>query len=504
MSFILGIDLGTSSVKALLVSEGGEIIASSSQGYPTYSPHPTWAEQDPEEWWESTIKAVGKAVHQSHIKPSQIKAVGLSGQTHGTVLVGKSLLPLRKAIIWMDQRSIAQTRWLQQRIGKRLSRITGLPIATGFMASSLLWIRKNEPGIWKKIDQFLLPKDYIRLKLTGNLASDVTDAGGTLLLDTGKRKWSPEILQKLEIPASFAPPLYESCQVTGKITKNAAKEISLKEGTSVSAGGADQIMGAVGNGTVEPGRVACSIGTGGLVVTPMDHPQVASDKGLHTIPHAIPGKWILMGAILSGGSSLSWFYKQVILGRGKTLKSENSYQSLFREVSPTPAASKGLIFLPYLKGERTPYLDPQARGAFVGLSLQHGRRDLTRAIMEGVVFALRQSLEKFKELGIEITSVTTWGGGAKNKIWRQIQADIFNLPILISPTQEGSAYGAAITAAVSVGIFSSIKEACQEWIRIKEKILPNPKNVAVYNKAYLIYRGLYSKLKDDFHGLSEL
>jgi len=504
MSFILGIDLGTSSVKAILVGEEGEITASSSQGYPIYSPHPGWAEQDPEEWWESTIKAVGKAVHQSHIKPSQIKAVGLSGQTHGTVLVGKSLLPLRKAIIWMDQRSIAQTRRLQQRIGKRLSRITGLPIATGFMAPSLLWIRENEPAIWKKIHQFLLPKDYIRLKLTGNLASDVTDAGGTLLLDTGKRKWSSEILQKLEIPASFAPPLYESCQVTGKITKNAAKEISLKEGTSVSAGGADQIMGAVGNGIVEPGTTGCSIGTGGLVVASMDRPQLAPEVGLHTIPHAIPGKWILMGAILSGGSCLNWFYKQVILGREKTFKRENSYQSLFREVSPSPAASKGLIFLPYLKGERTPYLDPQARGAFVGLSLQHGRKDLTRAIMEGVIFALRQSLEKFKGLGIEITSVTTWGGGARNKIWRQIQADIFNLPILISPTQEGSAYGAAITAAVSIGIYPTIKEACREWIKIKGEVLPVPENVEVYKKAYLIYRGLYSKLKDDFHALSEL
>jgi xylulokinase len=504
MSFVLGIDLGTSSVKAILVSEGGEIIASSSQGYPIYSPHPGWTEQDPEEWWESTIRAVRASIHQSHIKPSQIKAVGLSGQTHGTVLVGKNLLPLRKAIIWMDQRSIAQTQWLQQSIGKRLSRITGLPIATGFMAPSLLWIRENESGIWKKIYQFLLPKDYIRLKLTGNLASDVTDAGGTLLLDTGKRKWSPETLQKLEIPASFAPPLYESCQVTGKITKKAAKEISLKEGTPVSGGGADQIMGAVGNGIVEPGRVACSIGTGGLVVTSMDHPQVAPEKGLHTIPHAIAGKWVLMGAILSGGSSLSWFYKQVISAKEKTLKGENSYRSLFREVLPSPAASKGLIFLPYLKGERTPYLDPQARGAFIGLSLQHNRRDLTRAIMEGVVFALRQSLEKFKELGIEITSVITWGGGAKNKLWRQIQADIFNVPILISPTQEGSAYGAAVTAAVSIGIFSSIKEACKEWIRIKEKILPNPKNVAVYDRAYHIYRNLYPKLKDDFHGLSEL
>jgi len=252
MSFILGIDLGTSSVKAILVSEGGKIIASSSQGYPIYSPHPGWAEQDPEEWWESTIKAVRKAVHQSQIKPSQIKAVGLSGQTHGTVLVGKSFLPLRKAIIWMDQRSIAQIRWLQERMGKRLSRITGLPIATGFMAPSLLWIRENEPYIWKKTHQFLLPKDYIRLKLTGNLASDVTDAGGTLLLDTKKRKWSPEILQKLEIPAGFAPLLYESGQVTGKVTKKVAQEISLKEGTLVSAGGADQIMGAVGNGIVEP------------------------------------------------------------------------------------------------------------------------------------------------------------------------------------------------------------------------------------------------------------
>ncbi len=504
MSFVLGIDLGTSSVKAILVSEGGEIIASSSQGYPIYSPHPTWAEQDPEEWWESTIKAVRKAVHQSHIRPSQIKAVGLSGQTHGTVLVGKSLLPLRKAIIWMDQRSIAQTQWLQERLGKRLWRITGLPIATGFMAPSLLWIRKNEPGIWKKIHQFLPPKDYIRLKLTGNLASDVTDAGGTLLLDTGKRKWSPEILQKLEIPASFAPPLCESCQVTGKITKNAAKEISLKEGTPVSGGGADQIMGAVGNGIVETGRVACSIGTGGLVVTPMDHPQLAPDVGLHTIPHAIPGKWILMGAILSGGSSLSWFHRQVISGEEKNLKSESSYQFLVRQVLPSPAASKGLIFLPYLKGERTPYLDPQARGAFIGLSLQHNRRDLTRAIMEGVVFALKGSLEIFKGLGIEISSVTAWGGGARNKLWRQIQADIFNLPILISPTQEGSAYGATITAAVSIGIFSTIKEASRQWIKIKGEVLPIPANVAVYNKAYLIHRGLYSKLKHDFHTLSKL
>ena len=504
MSFILGIDLGTSSVKAILVSQRGKIVGNSSQEYSTYSPYPGWAEQDPEEWWKSTIKAVGKTVHQSHIKPSQIKAVGLSGQTHGTVLVGKNLLPLRKAIIWMDQRSIAQTRWLQQRLGKRLSRITGLPIATGFMAPSLLWIRENEPRIWQKIHQFLLPKDYIRLKLTGNLASDVTDAGGTLLLDTRKRKWSPEILQKLEIPASFAPSLYESCQVAGKITKKVAKEISLKEGTPVGGGGADQVMGAVGNGIIEPGRVACSIGTGGLVVTSMDHPQLAPDVGLHTIPHAIPGKWILMGAILSGGSSLNWFYKQVFLGREKKIEGENSYQSLFREVPSSPAASKGLIFLPSLKGERTPYLDPQARGAFVGLSLQHDQRDLTRAIMEGVIFALKQSVEKFKELGVDITSVTAWGGGAKNKIWRQIQADIFNLPILISPTQEGSAYGAAITAAVSIGIFSSIKEACREWIRMKEKILPNPENVAVYNKAYRIYRNLYPNLKDSFHGLSKL
>jgi len=504
MSFILGIDLGTSSVKVILVSERGKITASSSQGYPIYSPHPGWAEQDPEQWWESTIKAVGKTIHQSHIRPSQIKVVGLSGQTHGTVLVEKSLLPLRKAIIWMDQRSIAQTRWLQQRLGKTLSPITGLPIATGFMAPSLLWIRENEPRVWKKIHQFLLPKDYIRLKLTGSLASDVTDAGGTLLLDTEKRKWSPEILQKLEIPASFAPSLCESCQVTGKITKNAAKEISLKEGTPVCAGGADQIMGAVGNGIIKSGTTGCSMGTGGLVVASMDRPQLAPEVGLHTIPHAIPEKWILMGAILSGGSCLNWFYKQVIPGREKTLKSEKSYQSLFREVSPTPAASKGLIFLPYLKGERTPYLDPQARGAFIGLSLQHNRRDLTRAIMEGVVFALKESLEIFKGLGIEISSVTAWGGGAKNKIWRQIQADIFNLPILISPTQEGSAYGAAITAAVSIGIFSTIKEACREWIRIKEKILPNPENVAVYDQAYHIYRNLYPKLKDDFHALSEL
>ena len=501
MNYFLGIDLGTSSVKIALVNVEGKIVAASLERYRTYSPHPGWAEQEPEEWWKATVRAIDRVINQIHIDLGQIQAVGLSGQTHGTVILDKNLLPLRKAIIWMDKRSISQVRGLEERMGGRFPRVTGLPISCGFMAPSLLWIKENEPSLWRKIYKVLLPKDYLRLKLTGIAASDVTDAGGTLLLDTAKRRWSREVIDELIIPCDFFPPLYESSQITGQVTGKAANNISLKEKTPVLAGGADQVMAAIGNGVVTKGRIASSIGTGALLTTCIDHPIIKPDRVLHTIPHALPGKWILMGAILSGGSCLDWFFNQVIL-EGEISSQSNFGQFLSSKTASTSATSKDLLFLPYLGGERTPYLDPQARGAFIGLSLHHSQKDLVRAIMEGVVFALRDCLEEFKKAGIKPSYVTAGGGGARSKVWRQIQADIFNLPVFTANTEDSSAYGASLIAAVGTGIFPTVEEACQEWVKKENETIPNPEEVEVYEKIYQVYHSLYPKLKEDFHTLS--
>jgi len=503
MAFFLGIDLGTSSVKVLLVNGEGKVVATCSEKYSIYSPYPGWAEQDPEEWWQATVKVINRIIDENNINPEQIQGLGLSGQTHGTVILGRNLLPLRKAIIWMDKRSISQVRRLREKMEERLIHITGLPISCGFMAPSLLWIKENEPFLWDKIYKILLPKDYLRLKLTGVVASDVTDAGGTLLLDTAKRKWSKEIIDGLSIPYNFFPALYESFEITGQVTEKAAKEIFLKKSMPVVAGGADQVMAAIGNGVVTEEGIVSSIGTGALLVGCTNHPIIKPDRILHTIPHALPEKWILMGAILSGGSCLDWFFNRIIL-EDKISSRLNFHQLLSSKISSTSAASKGLLFLPYLGGERTPYLDPQARGVFIGLSFQHSQKDLVRAIMEGVVFALRDSLEEFKKSGINPSYIIASGGGAKSKIWCQIQSDIFNLPVFTTNTEESSAYGASLIAAVGTGIFPTTEKACQEWIKRKNKTIPSLQEVELYEKVYQVYHRLYSKLKEDFHTLSGL
>lgn len=501
MDYLLGIDVGTSSVKVLLVDETGKVIASSSENYTVYSPYPGWAEQNPEDWWKATIRSIRKVITGTQVSPYQIQGIGISGQTHGTVVLNKDLFPLRNAIIWMDRRSTSQVEKLKKKFGEEMSSITGLPISCGFMAPSLLWIRENEVFLWDKIYKVLLPKDYIRLRLTGCIATDVTDAGGTLFLNTTRREWSEKIIEELQIPHTLFPPLYESHQLTGKVNKKAAEQTLLTEGIPVFAGGADQVMMAVGSGVIKPGDIACSIGTGALLIAYTSSPILKPEKVLHTIPYAIPQTWILMGAILSGGLCLNWFLNQVILEQtGKKL----NFNSLFKGLPLRSAASKGLLFLPYLDGERTPHLDPQARGAFVGINLSHSQKDLIRAVMEGVIFALRDSLEEFKQLGIEPSCMISSGGGAKNRIWRQIQADIFNLPILTTSTEEASAYGASLMAAVGAGIFSTVKDACKKWIKIKDKVTPDPDNTKIYEIAYQVYRGLYGKLKDDFHILSQL
>ena len=501
MAYFLGIDLGTSSVKVILIDENGKVIGKSSENYPLHSPHPGWVEQNPEDWWNATKKALKKLILNSKVESSKIRGVGLSGQTHSTVVLDKNFSPLREAIIWMDQRSYSQVYSLKEKFGDNLYKITGLPLATGFMAPSLLWLKENEPKTWERIYKILLPKDYIRLKLTGEIAGDISDACGTLLLDTTKRKWSKEILEKLGISENQLPSLYESCEISGYVSKEGAEETALGRGTPVFAGGADQVMGAVGNGIVEEGIGSSILGTGGQFLTCINSPKIYPQGGLHTIPHALKGKWILMGAILSGGICFDWFFRKIL--KKEISSSPDLYEALFKEASHIPPCSEGLLFLPYLKGERTPHLDPRARGAFIGLSLSHSRGHLTRAIIEGIVYALRDTKERFEELGINLSYIVSSGKVGESYLCRKIQADIFNLLVVTLNVKEQSAYGAALVASVGSGVFSGLKEACQRCLRIIERVEPSFANVEIYDQYYEIYRSLYPRLKDAFHSLSQ-
>lgn len=501
-SLFLGIDLGTSSLKALVTDEKGKIVAVARRGYPVYSPQTGWAEQEPEEWWRAAVQAIQDLISMG-VDLSLIQGVGLSGQTHGTVVVDENLQVLRKAIIWLDQRSLFQIKKLDKEKIRKMAQITGIPLSPGFMASSLLWIKDSEPWVLEKARYFLLPKDYIRIKLTHQVATDVSDAAGTFLFDTRKKCWSKEVLEEVGISKDLLPPLYESTDITGKISQDAAERISLPEGIPVCAGGADQVMGAIGNKVVEEGDSACIIGTGGQLISCISQPLVGVDKVLHTIPHAVKDKWILMGAVLSAGVSLSWFVNRILLGKGISGESEVDWNWLMKNIPSRPAIEKGLIFLPYLKGERTPYLDPGARGLFIGLSLDHSREDLVRAVMEGVTFALRDCFEMIKLMGVSPVRMVFSGGGAKNKIWRQILSDTFNMSVYLVNSKEQSAYGAALTAAVATGFFSSLNEGCKEWISIQSRTSPSASS-SIYQRGYRLYKELYPLLREKFHTLSKM
>lgn len=499
--YFIGIDLGTSSLKAIIVNREGKIVARARRSYPIYSPHPGWAEQDPEQWWGATCQAVEDLFKKERVDASKIEALGLSGQTHGLLLLDDNLKPLRKAITWLDQRSSSHVREIDKQKLEMIMQTSGIPLVPGFMAASILWSRDLEPEVWKNVRRIILPKDYIRLKITGEVAADLTDAGGTCLLSTRERCWSEEILRMLDVPTSLLPPLFESTEITGKVTTSASRQIPLPAGIPVCAGGADQVMGAIGNRIVGGGDTACIIGTGGQLVSYMRDPLVQVKKGLHTIPHAVPGSWIMMGAVLSAGVSLSWFINKILLGRSISGDEKASWGKLLNNLPSRPAVEKGLIFLPYLKGERTPHLDPEARGVFAGLSLDHSREDLIRAVMEGVSFAFRDSLERMKEAGLSPGRIIVSGGGAQNQLWRQILADVLCTPLYSVSSTEQSAYGAALCAAISTGFFSSFSEGCQKWIEVTGQTSPSAFS-STYEEGYRIYRRLYPQLREDLHALS--
>lgn len=495
----LGIDVGTSSVKIILMNKVGEVTETVTKEYPVYYPQNGWAEQNPEDWWQATKEGIKELVDKSNISSEEIKALGLSGQMHGLVLLDEKDKVLMPAILWCDQRTTEECDEITKLLGKeKLSKYTGNKALTGFTAPKILWVRKHRPDIYAKVKHILLPKDYIRFKLTDEYATDVSDASGTLLFDVEKRQWSTEMLKALDIKEEIMPKCYESYEVTGFLSESVAKELGLNKNMIVVGGGGDQASGAVGTGTVKSGIISVALGTSGVVFACQDRYSVDEENRLHSFCHG-NGKWHVMGVMLSAASCLKWWVENI----NKEVR-EDPYDKLLMEAEKVPPGSEGLIFLPYLLGERTPYSDPYAKGVFMGLNMLHGREHMTRAIIEGVSFGLNDSLEIVRALGIPVNEVRVSGGGARNRLWRQILADIFNVRVDIINTTEGPAYGAAILAAVGSGLFNSVDEACEQLVKVTESVYPKAENVRKYRDIYLVYNSLYPTLAQSFKELSRI
>ena len=490
--FYLGIDVSTTATKALLIDSAGQVIAVHSTFYGFETPHPLWSEQHPHLWWDGTQRSIRAVLERSAIDPAQIAGVGLTGQMHGLVLLDASGNALRPAILWNDQRTQAQCAEIHQRIGREnFIRITGNVALTGFTAPKILWVRENEPECYARAAHVLLPKDFVRYKLTAEFAMDKADGAGTVLMDLQQRDWSPEVLSALDIPRAWMPPLFEGPEITGYLTAEAAQATGLKPGTPVMAGGGDQAAQAVGVGAVEPGIVGLTVGTSGVVFATTPSALIEPEGRLHAFCHAIPGRWHFMGVMLSAAGSLQWYRD--------TLAPGMDFAQLIAEAEDIPAGSEGLQFLPYLSGERTPHPDPLARGAFIGLTVRHTRAHLTRAVLEGVAFGLKDSFTLIQNAGLgEIRQVRASGGGTKSALWRQILASVLGAELVTVNTSEGAAYGAALLAGVGAGNWPDVDTACRAAVGITGSQQPDAAQAAAYHQAYQVYRQLYPALKTTF------
>ncbi|MCR4411990.1 MAG: xylulokinase [Thermoguttaceae bacterium] len=508
MSVFLGIDIGTSGTKTLAIDERGGVIAEAMETYPCYVPKPLWSEQDPEDWWQATVRTVRRVVEQGSLKPGDVKAIGLSGQMHGSVFLDKKDRVLRRAILWNDQRTAAECEEMEDRVGgrKNLIKLVANPAMTGFTAPKILWLRNHEKKHFDKTAKVLLPKDEIRRRLTGEYATEVSDASGMLLLDVARRTWSKKLLAKLDLDPGLLARCYESEEVTGKLTPQAAELLGLSTDCVVVGGAGDCAAGAVGNGIVERGVLSTSIGTSGVMFVHSDEVKIDPRGRVHTFCHAVRGKWHMMGVNLSAGGSLQWFRNELCKADAEKARQEGTevYDALTAEAAAVPAGSQGLFFLPYLSGERTPHADPDARGCFVGLTLAHTRGHLIRSIMEGVVYAMRDSLEIIQGLGVPVRQIRASGGGSRSPLWRQIQADVFGRPVVTINSQEGPAYGVALLAAVGAGAYKNIQEACQATIRVVDETSPNRAAKRRYDRAFPVYQQLYQSLKADFKEIAAL
>jgi len=505
-AYLMGLDISTTGSKALLINPSGEVIASATSEHPMYSPRALWAEQNPEDWWRSVVESIRTALSESGINAADISGIGLTGQMHGLVLLDGGGHVLRPCIMWNDQRTGEECAEITTVVGEsKLIEITGKPVLPNFTAPKIAWVRKQEPQVYDKAAHVLLPKDFVRYRLTGELFSDVSDASGTSLFDVGRRNWSEELIGALGIQRSWLPEVTESPEISAKISAEAARLTGLIEGTPVVGGAGDQAAQAIGTGIIDEGIVSATLGTSGVLFTTTNDYCTDREGKIHSYCHASPGKWHLMGVMLSAAGSLRWFRdalgdSEIRLARET---GKDPYEIISDEASAISAGCEGLIFLPYLTGERTPHADANARGVFFGLTLRHGKAHMARAVLEGVSFGLRDSLELMRALGLPIGEFRASGGGAKSRLWRQILADNFETDLLTVNISEGAAYGAALLAGVGAGIYRSVEDACATTIRITGRTSPGSA-VRIYSEYYRRYRALYPALKREFEELARL
>jgi xylulokinase len=495
--YVLGIDVGTGGTRALIIDGRGRVLSSATEEHqPFASPQIGWAEQQPEDWWRASRTAVRKAVATANLSVEEIACVGLSGQMHGAVMLDERGSVVRPALIWCDVRTEKQCRDLTAKIGhERLIQLTCNPALANFTLTKLLWVREIELENWKRVRSVMLPKDFVRFRLTGERATDMADASGTLLLDVAHRRWSQEVMRAAEIDERLLPSLHESPAVCGKVSTTGAAESGLRVGTPVVAGAGDQAAGATGMGIVSAGAVSVTIGTSGVVFAATDRPALDPHGRVHTFCHAIPGRWHVMGVTQAAGLSLRWFRDTLATNSSGA---RESYDQLTAEAAKIPAGSDGLLWTPYLMGERTPHLDSNARGALVGLTASHTRAHVVRAILEGVAFSLRDTFTLFREMNVPVTSIRLGGGGARSPLWRQIQADVYGHPVEIVEAEEGAAYGAALLAGVGAGLWPTVDAACAATVRVASRVIPQPAAVATLKAGYAAFRRAYPATKEVF------
>jgi xylulokinase len=493
MPHFIGIDVSTTASKALVIDETGNVIASQSYPHNLSTPRPLWSEQDPENWWEATSRALRDVV--AKVGADNIAAIGLTGQMHGLTSLDEHGKPLRPAILWNDQRSGAQCEAITQKVGaEKLYQHIGSILLAGFTAPKIMWLRENEPDVYAKIKHVLLPKDYIRYRLSGAYVADVADGSGFGLMDISKRQWSDEMIAAFDIPREWLPQLCESPEVCAHVSEEAAAQTGLRVGTPIVGGAGDQPAQGVGSGIVEANQVSLTVGTSGVAFASTTEYLPEPQGRLHTFCHAIPGTWFYMGVMLSAAGGLRWLHDAVTPGA--------SYDELNRHAAEVPRGSNGLLFAPYLTGERNPHPDPYARGAFVGLTLRHGVPHMVRSVMEGVAFGMRDNLELLRAQGVHPTAAVISGGAANSPIWRQLTTDIMGIPLYTVNTTEGAAFGAAILAAVGVNCFPDVPTACRQLVRKVDEVQPDPQGVAEYERLYPIFKNVYPSLKETFGALA--
>jgi xylulokinase len=492
---LLGIDVGTGGTRALVIGEDGSVITSATADQEQFaSPQTGWAEQDPRDWWRAACEAIRRVL--ATVNADDIGCIGFSGQMHGAVLIDDNDNVVRPALIWCDQRTDAQCREITERVGaSKLIELTSNPALTGFTLPKLLWVREHEPEAWSSVRTVLLPKDYVRFRLTGDRAIDVADASGTLMFDVAHRQWSNEILNMLEIDKALLPRAFESPEVTGKVTGRGAEATGLRAGTPVVAGAGDQAAGAVGMGIVQPGAVSATIGTSGVVFAATSRPALDKAGRVHTFCHAVPGRWHVMGVTQAAGLSLRWFRDQFGTAFETSDEARDPYDLMCEEAAQTPPGADGVLWAPYLMGERTPHLDPHARAALVGLAANHTRAHVIRAVLEGVAFSLRDTFTIFGEMDVPVEKIRLGGGGARSPLWRQIQADVYGQAVELLAAEEGAAYGAALLAGVGAGVWLSVDQACAEAVRVDARVEADSSAKIVMDQAYERFRKLYPALR---------